>query len=483
MKTSWLALVPVALWTSAVAAVEPTLVRIAIIDNSPSMQGERIAVVRRELSSLTAQLPPSPQYPLVLIVFDQQAAPPQSLTNPAEADAAIARLTGDGNGTRIAAGLDAATRLLSGHSASNVVLLLFTDGEDSHADELRAAETRLDRLFAERRRQGLNHSVFVKRWGNANAELAKRFVDAGHTDVIDAGELSVAPLLFDPQITVVRVSRDAADPRQLEIVLAPQVRLTGKLPPGTTAAFRFRCLRPGSATPWEITLPYGGPTQTYRLRVAATSSEEAVAHLMLPFEVRLESHRQGAATTLALPILLTTHLEVSIPLPIASVEYAAAATLRDVAAPAWSEPTACRATVRLTVSLTFTTTAPLVAETACHWRVVPLQGLRIVGGDPEVIVRKPGSYLVPLTVETKVTRASQPLRLSFRCEAVDAGPHRFTPAALTIEDTAHNAPPPVTSSIAASVVAVRPALDRRRASIGRIRGRHSLRNSRGCDAE
>ena len=36
---------------------------------------------------------------------------------------------------------------------------------------IRRAEAQLDILFSERSLQGLTQSVFVKRWGNANAEL------------------------------------------------------------------------------------------------------------------------------------------------------------------------------------------------------------------------------------------------------------------------------------------------------------------------
>ena len=92
----------VALAAAVSPAEPPKMVRVAIVDNSGSMQGDRIATVRSELTKVIHQLPPSPEFPLLLIVFDETVGPTQLLTDPKAAEKIISDLQGNGPGTRIA---------------------------------------------------------------------------------------------------------------------------------------------------------------------------------------------------------------------------------------------------------------------------------------------------------------------------------------------------------------------------------------------
>jgi hypothetical protein len=418
------------------------------------MRGLRSDVVRKELQQLTVQLPPSQDYPLILIVFDDQAADPQLLTDRASAETAIAKLTGEGGGTRIASGLNCAADYLKVRSATQIVLLLYTDGEDINVNELMAAEDRLDRLFGERRQQGLNSSVYVKRWGNANAALVQRFIKSGNADVIDAGELSVTPLLFDPAIAIVSITRDTNNPRKLKIVLSPTVRLSDKLRSGSTPTFRFRCLRPEVNASAELTIRHDGQPQSWTIDCRSTSAEEHNHKLILPFEVNLQLGKVATMAALALPTLLTTRLEIPLSLPAWSADYQPAATIRDIKSAAWADPATALVSQSLTIAITFTSAKPLAADTACPWRITPLDGLSITAGQPEFIVSKPGAYLVPLTVRSQIRKGAKEFSVRFRCESIDGTPHRFTPASLVVEKVDLPLPPPTTCSITATVTSV-----------------------------
>ena len=76
----------------------PRLLRVAVIDNSGSMAGERIASVRDELTKIGQQLPPSTAEPIILIKFGSVAASPLVFTDLASFEAAIAELNGDSGG-------------------------------------------------------------------------------------------------------------------------------------------------------------------------------------------------------------------------------------------------------------------------------------------------------------------------------------------------------------------------------------------------
>src|SRR4051794_19471690 len=130
-------------------------VRLAIIDKSGSMAGERIALVKEELLAMAGQLPPSPSFPIVLIPFNHSVEKVLRFTNPAEFEKYVRTELVAGGGTSIANGLrQACHELARFRDTRQVVVCIYTDGEDSDTAAIAAEEKRLDAVFNERDRRG-----------------------------------------------------------------------------------------------------------------------------------------------------------------------------------------------------------------------------------------------------------------------------------------------------------------------------------------
>ena len=137
------------------AASSTAFLRLAILDASSSMEGERLDVARNELFRVARQLPPSKTHPFVIVPFDSDARQVCTFTDLPSMEAFLSDLTSEG-GTSIAAGLARAVDELSRYAgARNVYVFLYTDGEDSSEKEIAAQEARLDAIFADRQTKGL----------------------------------------------------------------------------------------------------------------------------------------------------------------------------------------------------------------------------------------------------------------------------------------------------------------------------------------
>jgi len=149
---------------------------VAVVDVSPSMRGSRIQTAIEELTQYVERLPPTPKQPFVLITFANVAYSPQTLTDKTSALKAISKLGVGGLGTNIAAGLRKATEVSKEFSRSpNLLILLYSDGEDPEQSRVAAEESKLSQMFAKRATLGLSNHVSLKRWGNANARLHATF--------------------------------------------------------------------------------------------------------------------------------------------------------------------------------------------------------------------------------------------------------------------------------------------------------------------
>ncbi|MCA9082093.1 MAG: VWA domain-containing protein, partial [Planctomycetaceae bacterium] len=145
-------------WCPRVLADSPTpLLRLAVVDDSGSMEGQRAETVRAELLKVSRQLPPSLTHPFGIITFGSTAATVRWFTDLPSFERAVTGLDGNSGGTNIAAGLqEAAKALRSRTDSASLCILLYTDGEDGNTAGILQAESQLDAIFAQRQQVGLS---------------------------------------------------------------------------------------------------------------------------------------------------------------------------------------------------------------------------------------------------------------------------------------------------------------------------------------
>src|SRR5262245_26057625 len=115
----------------ALAEGSPELLRLLILDKSGSMAGARIEQLKRTVLEWIESYPPSPEAPFAVIPFDRKAGAVRVFTDKASIERFVSSLDA-GGGTSIASGLSAGADFLSRYvEASNLIILLVTDGEDT----------------------------------------------------------------------------------------------------------------------------------------------------------------------------------------------------------------------------------------------------------------------------------------------------------------------------------------------------------------
>jgi hypothetical protein len=381
------------------AAPQPILVRVAIVDNSPSMQGPRIAAVRAELTSVIRQLPPSPEFPLILVVFHERVEPTVVLTDPRAAEQAIAGLQGNGDGTHIAPALvQGRNELLPYRNTSTVLVMLYTDGEDGDQDGIHRAECQLDALFSERSRRGLGQAVFVKRWDNCNTDLIARLRAGGHVQVLDAGELTVEPLTVTPAVVVMSARRDPHDPERLQVAYIPSVTTKGRRSSAASAAFDFVCMDAGVAGDNRLRVQSDTKYLPSTLTVPVPDGGKA-DRLTLTFHVT-PVPPSTPQSTFVLPILPESRLTVPVTVPTLAVRNRLAAEIRQARSVRWQDAEALQVRCEVDLAVTATAMEPAIdVDRATTFRIVARPGLKLAGGVAMLQMPRPGTLLVTVTVD------------------------------------------------------------------------------------
>lgn len=330
-------------WTKA---ADPTassqLLRLGIVDDSGSMKGERNATVRKEWLNLARQLPPSPANPIVLVAFGSTASPPAVFTDLPSFEAAIGQLQGNSGGTSIAAGLRVGIDYLKSlNSSKDVMVMLYTDGEDSGpADDLLRAEADLDAIFAGRQQQGLSQTVFLKRWRNAIAELLTRIQARGHARVLDAEELTVNPITFDPQIDLVSATWNVANPLWLDVEYVPRLEVRGDVQGIKLPKLALAIDKAGATGDVTLEVEAGAQPLTRTVTIPIQPEERKVGRTSVPF-VLTPPANIPSDKALVLPILASTKIDLPVDLPKRHVDYHIAVT-RSSQPGSWIDPVAKR---------------------------------------------------------------------------------------------------------------------------------------------
>lgn len=233
-------------------ADEPKLVhwRLIVVDTSASMES-RLGEVRNELLAELQRQPVSKQFP---ITFQTFAFTPHAAQYFDDQDRAIAYVKGlvkaDG-GTAIGPALSAASSAIRQRGdASSLVLMLFTDDEDTDRNSIASAEAELSKLLGERSDRGLPQTLVLRRWsghgrlGQLATELQKnpRITVIDTTSLLKGFPLGVLPTLKILEQTLTadgnlrvrfRVDLAPSDPPQAldpTIVVIHTANLTSSLP-------------------------------------------------------------------------------------------------------------------------------------------------------------------------------------------------------------------------------------------------------------
>lgn len=378
----------------------PTFVRVAIVDNSGSMAGERIAVVRSELTKVIKQLPPTPDHPLLLIVFHGAVEPTQVFTNGTTAERAIQSLSGNGGGTRIAPALTQSVRDLTRYMhVGNLLVMLYSDGEDGDRKSILKAEEQLDALFAGRSEQGLSQTVFLKRWGGANAELVERLKSHGRAKVLDVGEIEIQPITMDPAVALIRVERDPKNRRRLEVTYCPQVAVRGTFDASYQVGVRFECLVDQVTGDTTTNVLAGGPAPHCTLSVPLSVDAERAGQLDLQFRVHSTAVAQSHSKAI-LPILPSSNITLPVNIPPLMIHHHLAAKLKNVRATGWTDHFAgqVRCTADLVINVAAVDAGPGI-ERKLALRAEPAAGLRLQTPLNCIEIMKPGERCLPITFD------------------------------------------------------------------------------------
>lgn len=433
------------------------LVRVAVVDDSPSMRGSRIAAVRAELTAVIRQLPPSDEYPLALIVFHSIVEPTQVFTDQQTAEQAVSKLKADGKGTAIAPALVRAHDYLQTYgAAAPVLVMLFTDGEDSEQRAIDAAEGKLDALFGERTQQGLSQTVFVKRWGNANSKLVARLQEQGNAQVLDAGELKLEPVTLIPAVQLLAARRSPDDLQRLQVAVVPTVKLQGSPPKGTLSDFQFTCRNPGATPNAPLRAMPGTAGSRFVVSLPIPKSAEASGHLDLVFQVAPTTAPVPQGSFI-LPILPSSTVVVRVTLPTLGAKNSLTATIRAAEVLQWEDPLRLRVRCRATVAITATAAdKSITVDRRMTAEVIPLAGSRVVGSNPTLSIPKPGTYAQDIILDVPVIDAkTRPLRtpdleleIRFRAQEKNV---TCEPASLRVKHAGLNVPSQVTTIITPEV--------------------------------
>jgi hypothetical protein len=392
----------------------PKLVRIAVVDDSGSMAGDRIAVVRRELNDMLAQLPPTPDYPFVLVSFGSQAAAPRVFTDLAPATTAINALAGGSGGTNIAAGLACACDELGKYaSVPQVCVLLYSDGEDSNTNGILAQESRLDALFSQRDKQGLGNTVvFCKRWGNANALLREAIEKRGHARVLDAGEAVLIPVTIEPRLELKGTAWSEKEPSTLEVTLMPQLRVDGDLDSAKTLRLRLHCVTPGVTGDIDAELSPEQTASPLSLVVPVPDAAFMASKLDLAFEIS-PPEAQFADGGMLFPLLTTETIAMSVPLPDRRLRNIITAGIEYRQPARWIDPLALTAAYPIVLSFDVRAGDDYRGDRSTTVRIIPEADTRIIEGNDVFRLPGPGRYEVPLTLQLSSSSAAGSAGLQF----------------------------------------------------------------------
>ncbi|GEM_PF-4444126 len=382
--------------TGQAPASRPSLVRIIVLDKSGSMAGERIEQARKELIDMAQKLPPSPAHPLIVVLFNHDAGPVRTFTDLPSCLTFLRSISADG-GTSIAKGLERARQeLLPYRDVRHLCVVLYTDGEDGDQAGILKQEEQLDQLFSGRSKRGLQQSVvFAKRWESANADLLVRIIKRGNAQVIDAGEMRIQPVTFNPSFSVAQTRwlKDQLRILEIEVLALIDAKGQGKdsMPP-----VKVFCRNQGALGDIAVQLQPGAAKPTLlKIHLPVTAAMTAQRRADIDFELLLATE-PSLAKTLVLPLLPVDRVRLPVTLPRDLFTLSAKASMIMAKPAYWSDAAAEKPAFPLQITIDVKSLPDLPWPDAVTLQFKPQAGLRLVNGNDTFTLKKPG--VVPLAI-------------------------------------------------------------------------------------
>lgn len=450
MRFYWLAFVTLLCFASHVGAqASTTFVRIAVIDTSGSMRGERIATAKAELHAMARQLPPSKDKPFILVPFNSGPHDVATFTDLLAFERHLANLEA-GGGTSIASGLlHALAELKTNAQACSVSLFLITDGEDPDQAGIDAAEEKLDAIFSHRKKLGLPSSVVFKRWENANAQLLQKIAQRGNARVFDIAQFKLVPLTITPTVKVVKAAWLPNRPYSLNVDCQAFLAMTGIPFDASLPQTALRCINSGATAQPVLMRPGDPKPATFRVELALSPTAAFASTTTLHFVVdplRQFPLKQG----LVLPQMPSERLDIVVPLPKRDLDCKLTSSLTETKAPSWSDALRSKAFFYLTITCTLHSVPAQAWPTPVIVRVKP-DGCRLVSPNQTLTFARGGSLSLPMIVEAQPQgpgTASTPM--AFRVQVDPVAGFKFDPSAILLTH-AGQVPAPVETRIKTTV--------------------------------
>ena len=356
------------------------LLRIAVLDTSASMDGERLSLAKKELIVIADQLKPSVEYPFMVIPFngDVREDLVGIFTNQQSLKEHINKIDSNGS-TSIASGLARAIDELKNYSnVHHAMVLLYTDGEDNDTQAIIAQETTLDNIFSIRKKNGLQNTVvFCKRWEASLAGLVTRIEKRGNAKVLDAGEARIIPITFVPNLKFMNASWDSAKPGLLKITARAMIEVRG-IPPEKMSNLKIRCLSKmcQGFSDAEIQAGKEGVRLFYSKLLFSPNKIPQNSSIGVPFEILLPDKLE-IKTGVILPTIAPKIVILNVQVPPYPIQCSFAAKLSASGPSEWVDPLALDAVFPAKIEISTLSSQPNIwsgkvnftIETKAPWSI------------------------------------------------------------------------------------------------------------------
>ena len=388
---------------------EVDLLRVVVLDVSGSMditetKGlNRLETACKEIQEALAQLPASPQAPVILVPFSNKVWADYELvyTDTKDLRKALAKLRPKGS-TNIASGLSRAIdRINQLGLAENLVIYLYSDGENDWGTKKLVAEQeeRLDKLFGLRASKGLSQTVVVKRWGGVIGKLVANLQKNQHVRVVDAGQLELRTVTLLPSVKVNSLEwYDATSGLvkiQLDVAVANRSGIT--LPEKTT--IRVSCLLPGCRWLKEPSITVTGPIQEKTFELLLKLDAEKL-NTLKNYSLPLRFHWPSQIHTdkgLLLPVVNPTQISCILPAGQLRSQVSISARLSGRGGPRWEDSGQCIAAWPMRLQLETKTLPSIQWSEQLEWRVYGLDGVKVTIDGPIILLGSPKEVNITLT--------------------------------------------------------------------------------------
>src|SRR5205085_2068958 len=128
--------------------------------------------------------------------------------------------------------------------------------------------------------------------------LINRIRSRGNAQVLDAGELRIVSVTLAPSVALTHVQRNAADPRRLEVVVAPSIASRGQTLQPPLPKFEFICSNLGAASKTRIEVEPQSAVTAYPLTIPVPVEAEPSGQVTISFTVKPLPPKVGTASFL-----------------------------------------------------------------------------------------------------------------------------------------------------------------------------------------